>query len=136
MKIIIFGATGGIGHHAVRHALEKGYEVVAYVRSPQKMKMEHPRLTIAKGVLTDYEAMRDAMRLLGGLFLWSRSFLLVRSLVELVGHEHHAVVLYAFAILPFLWLEVALDGDHGSLGETVEGVDALVLAPCLDVHEG
>ena len=41
MKIIIFGATGGIGHHAVRHALEKGYEVVAYVRSPQKMTMEH-----------------------------------------------------------------------------------------------
>ena len=62
MKIIIFGATGGIGHHAVRHALEKGYEVVAYVRSPQKMTMEHPQLTIAKGVLTDYEAMRDAMR--------------------------------------------------------------------------
>ena len=82
------------------------------------------------------ESQEGLFGLLGGLFLWSRSFLLVRSLVELVGHEHYAVVLYAFAILPFLWLEVALDGDHGSLGETVEGVDALVLAPCLNVHEG
>ena len=29
MKIIIFGAGGGIGKHAVTHALNKGYEVTA-----------------------------------------------------------------------------------------------------------
>ena len=40
MKNVILGATGGIGRHAVRHALEKGYEVVAYVRNPHKMSME------------------------------------------------------------------------------------------------
>ena len=52
-KVTIFGATGGIGRHAVRHALEKGYEVVAYVRNPGKVKEEHPRLTMVKGELTD-----------------------------------------------------------------------------------
>ena len=55
------------------------------------------------------ESQEGLFGLLGGLFLlWFRSFLLVRSLVELVGHEHHAVVLYAFAILPFLRLEVIM----------------------------
>lgn len=37
MKIAVFGATGGIGKFVVKHALEKGYEVNAYVRNPQKI---------------------------------------------------------------------------------------------------
>ena len=31
-----FGATGGIRKQDVKHALEKGYHVTAYVRSKQK----------------------------------------------------------------------------------------------------
>ena len=62
MRIVIFGATGGIGRHALQHALAKGHEVVAYARNPNKIKTKHPRLTITKGELTDYEAMRDAIR--------------------------------------------------------------------------
>ena len=104
--------------------------VQAYNIQGQSMKKgdrSRPFVRVRKGLLA----------FLGGLFLlWFRSFLLVRSLVELVGHEHHAVVLYAFVVLPLLRLEVALDGDHGSLGELVEGSGVLVLAPGLDVHEG
>ena len=95
-----------------------------------RIKKERPKPPLLRG-------QEGLFALLGSLFLlWFRSFLLLGSLVELVGYEHHAVVLYAFAILPLFRLEVALDGDHGTLGEFVEGVNALVLAPSLDVHEG
>lgn len=34
MNVIIFGASGGIGKWAVKHALAKGYNVTAYLRNP------------------------------------------------------------------------------------------------------
>lgn len=36
MRVIIFGASGGIGKYAVKHALSKSYNVTAYVRDPKK----------------------------------------------------------------------------------------------------
>lgn len=33
MKIIVFGATGAVGRHVVKQALEKGFEVTAFVRN-------------------------------------------------------------------------------------------------------
>ena len=37
MKLIVFGATGGVGKLFVQQAIEKGHEVTAFVRSPEKM---------------------------------------------------------------------------------------------------
>ena len=54
MKIIIFGAGGGIGKHAVTHALNKGYEVTAYLRNPEKLSARAENLTVVKGEITDY----------------------------------------------------------------------------------
>jgi uncharacterized protein YbjT (DUF2867 family) len=34
MRIIAFGATGGMGRQLVKQALAEGYEVVAYARDP------------------------------------------------------------------------------------------------------
>lgn len=62
MKVIIFGATGGIGKHAVKHALDKGYEVVAYVRNPNKVEIKDERLQVIKGELNEYEKIRSAMQ--------------------------------------------------------------------------
>jgi len=41
MKLFILGATGGIGRHLVRLALERGHFVTAYVRSPKKIGEAH-----------------------------------------------------------------------------------------------
>ena len=38
MKIIVFGATGGVGQHVVKMAVEAGHEVTAFVRTPEKLK--------------------------------------------------------------------------------------------------
>ena len=61
MKIIIFGAGGGIGKHAVTHALNKGYEVTAYLRNPEKLTARAENLTVVKGEITDYARMKIAI---------------------------------------------------------------------------
>lgn len=57
MNIIIFGASGGIGKFAVKHALAKGHNVTAYLRNPQKLDAQDEKLRIVKGEISDYEAM-------------------------------------------------------------------------------
>lgn len=62
MNVIIFGATGGIGKWAVKHALAKGYNVTAYVRNPQKMTIQDEKLRVVKGEISDYNTMLSAMQ--------------------------------------------------------------------------
>ncbi|MER2115260.1 MAG: NAD(P)H-binding protein, partial [Solibacillus isronensis] len=38
MKIIVFGATGGVGQHFVEMAVKAGHTVTAFVRTPEKLK--------------------------------------------------------------------------------------------------
>lgn len=49
MKIIVFGATGGVGRLVVKQALEEGFDVTAFVRTPDKLKATGDRLTIMQG---------------------------------------------------------------------------------------
>jgi putative NADH-flavin reductase len=51
MRLLILGATGGIGQLLVRLALERGHEVTAFVRSPEKITLRNERLTIIPGDL-------------------------------------------------------------------------------------
>ena len=44
-------------------------------------------------------------------------------------------MLDTFLVAPFLWFEVALDGEHSALGELVERSGVLVLAPSFHVDE-
>ena len=61
-----------------------------------------------------------------GLLSLLLRILLVRSRVESSSHEHHAVVIYAVLVSPLLRLEEALNRDHGTFCEAVEGVTVLV----------
>ena len=49
MKIIVFGATGGVGRLVVKQALEAGFDVTAFVRTPDKLKATGDRLTVVQG---------------------------------------------------------------------------------------
>lgn len=50
MKLLIFGATGSVGTHLVQQALEQGYSVTAFTRSPEKLSgITHKQLQIIKG---------------------------------------------------------------------------------------
>lgn len=61
MKVIIFGASGGIGKFAVQHALEKGYDVKAFLRDPSKFTIKHKILTIIQGEINNYSDIKNAL---------------------------------------------------------------------------
>jgi putative NADH-flavin reductase len=53
MKLLVLGATGPLGQRIVAQALEQGHEVTAFARSPQKLRLEHDHLRIARGDVLD-----------------------------------------------------------------------------------
>jgi uncharacterized protein YbjT (DUF2867 family) len=62
MKMTVFGATGGIGGHVVRQALDAGHEVTAVVRDPARFDVSHPALEVATMPgLTDPEVLRPVL---------------------------------------------------------------------------
>lgn len=61
MNVIIFGATGGIGKWAVKHALQSGHHITAYVRNPQKLKETNKNLKVIQGEIHDQQKMTKAL---------------------------------------------------------------------------
>lgn len=53
MKIAIFGATGGTGHHLVEQALASGHQVTALVRTTGSLPVTDKRLRIVPGDVRD-----------------------------------------------------------------------------------
>ena len=49
MKLLVLGATGGIGRAIVAQALARGDDVTALVRTPQKITVTHDRLRVIGG---------------------------------------------------------------------------------------
>ena len=48
MRIAIIGASGNIGSFIRDEALARGHKITAIVRHPEKMTVQHPRLTVVK----------------------------------------------------------------------------------------
>lgn len=55
-KMCVLGATGQTGVAIVDEALKKGVQVLALVRSPEKMTLQHENLTVVKAGITDFES--------------------------------------------------------------------------------
>jgi len=49
----LFEATGATGRHLVGRALASGRRVTAVVRTPAKMELSHPQLSVVGGDVTD-----------------------------------------------------------------------------------
>jgi putative NADH-flavin reductase len=62
MKMTVFGATGGIGGHVLRQALDAGHKVTAVVRDPARLSVRHPTLEVVTVPgLTDPEVLLPAL---------------------------------------------------------------------------
>ena len=62
MKLVVLGATGGIGLEIVRQAIEHGHSVTAFVRSPEPLKPFGNRITIKQGDLLNSAELANAIR--------------------------------------------------------------------------
>ena len=61
MKIAVIGAAGRTGRQVVGHALDRGHEVVAVARSPEKLNVADDRLTVAVADVRDAAALAPAV---------------------------------------------------------------------------
>jgi uncharacterized protein YbjT (DUF2867 family) len=62
MKISILGASQGTGAEAVKVALSRGHDVTAFARSPEKLTLDHPKLTRQKGDFHRRDSVDAAVR--------------------------------------------------------------------------
>jgi putative NADH-flavin reductase len=56
LNIVIYGASGMIGQRVTREALKRGHHVTAIMRSPEKLTMSDPNLTVKQGNMLDAES--------------------------------------------------------------------------------
>ena len=61
LDIVIYGASGEVGSHVVREALDRGHRVTAVSRNPQKVEMRHDNLSIVKGDLLDLSSITETV---------------------------------------------------------------------------
>lgn len=61
MKLIVFGSSGGVGREVVRQALDNGYDVTAFLRTPSKLDADGERLHVIQGDAFDKEAVSAAI---------------------------------------------------------------------------
>jgi NAD(P)-dependent dehydrogenase (short-subunit alcohol dehydrogenase family) len=63
MKVCIVGASGKLGGYMVRHALDRGYEVIGVCRERSVHKLDEfkTRITILPGATNDREVIRKAV---------------------------------------------------------------------------
>ncbi len=62
MKIVIFGSTGGVGRQVVEQALSQGHHVTAFARTPSKLDIQDPNLTVVQGDVLNLASVERAIQ--------------------------------------------------------------------------
>jgi uncharacterized protein YbjT (DUF2867 family) len=62
MKILVIGASQGTGALTVKDALGRGHAVTAFARSPERLGLTHPHLTLVKGDFHQADSVSEAVR--------------------------------------------------------------------------
>ena len=62
MKIVVFGASGGTRVQIAQQALAAGHEMTAFVRTPARLTIQHPKLTVFQGDVLDADQVARAIQ--------------------------------------------------------------------------
>jgi len=60
--IALFGPTGGTGRAVIQQALERGHQITALIRTPEKLEIRHERLQLIQGDVMHLEEVRKTVR--------------------------------------------------------------------------
>jgi len=92
MTIVVFGASGKTGSLLVKEALTSGIKVIAYVRTRESIKLNHPDLKVVVGQLTEKDKLRSAIinsdaciSTLGGTSLTKHSYEFIDEIDNIVS---------------------------------------------------
>ena len=61
LRILVIGGTSGVGLETVRLALNRGHQVTAMARHPERLTLTHDRLAMVKGDVLDGASVETAM---------------------------------------------------------------------------
>jgi len=61
MRLLVIGASRGTGREIVKHALDGGHDVTAFVRTPSRVDVTHERLAVVEGNVMDAPSLDRAM---------------------------------------------------------------------------
>jgi putative NADH-flavin reductase len=62
MKLIIFGATRGVGRSFTEQALAEGHNVTAVVREPSNFELKHNNLQVVKGDVIEFASVERVIK--------------------------------------------------------------------------
>ena len=93
MNVLIFGATGGIGRWAVKHAQRRGYNVTAYVRNASKMS-GCDDVAVVEGSISDKAKVKRVLKGQDAV-IWCVGIPMKRKLSSHDSLEGHKVLLEA-----------------------------------------
>jgi len=92
MKVIVFGASGKTGQLVTEEALASGYEVIAYVRNQESIKLVHPNLKVVVGQLNEKDKLKSVVTgsdacisTLGGASLTKHNHGMIEGIANIVG---------------------------------------------------
>lgn len=101
MKILVFGASGGVGQQVVKQGLQKGYTISAFVRNRTTIKPQKDLSIIQGNVLNDksvFDAIQGHDVIISALgnktndALWKPNTIISNGLQHIIqGMERHAV---------------------------------------------
>jgi uncharacterized protein YbjT (DUF2867 family) len=157
MKLVVFGATGGIGRELVKQGLGHGHEVRAFARDPAQVKTVHPRLEVVRGDVSEPATVTAAVEgvdaVLSALGTPARHAATVvsdgaREVVEAM--RHHGVQrlvlvsalgvgdskgqlgpLYERVLIPLLLKEVFADKERAEETVRASGLDWTIVRPAV-----
>ena len=61
MRLLVLGATGGIGKYLLEYATARGHEVTAFARSPQKIALKSEKLRAISGDLLNADQLAQVL---------------------------------------------------------------------------
>jgi putative NADH-flavin reductase len=62
MKLLVIGATRGIGFELLQQALSAGHEVTVVVRSPQRLSISHENFKVRKGDILEKSVIEETVK--------------------------------------------------------------------------